>query len=532
MTALPPIANQAPLVPAAGMTELRAYQIEALDAVDRAIAAGRRRLVVVAPTGSGKTIVAAELIKAASDCGVRVLVLQHRREIIRQTSFKLTAYGLGHGIIQAGLVADPEQAVQLASVQTLWSRGMRRDVMAMPAANLLVIDEAHHCPAETYRKIIDEYPGAVLLGLTATPCRSDGGGLGGIFDTIIECPQVAELIAQGYLVKTRVYAPVDPDLKGVRVQAGDYVERELAERMDRANLVGDIVTHWHKFGERRKTVGFACSVAHSQHICAEFLKSGVRAEHVDGSTPKLDRDAALARLASGEIDLITNCMVLTEGWDMPEVGCCILARPTRRMGLYRQMIGRVLRPAIGKTDAIVLDHSGAVFRHGFVEDRVEWRLDPDKRSISPAHVKRLETRGYSSRLLECSQCSSLRAPGEKCPHCGFLPQRPPKAVRFRDGELAYVDRNRRTATTAYDVAERARWHGMLAWIAAERGYKAGWVAHKFKDRFGAWAATSSIADQTITGMSVVGPRERDRLSEIYDERARRMNDQTNHFKEQ
>jgi superfamily II DNA or RNA helicase len=466
--------------------DLRAYQLDAIAEVDRVIAGGARRIIVTAPTGSGKTIIAAELIKAARDCGIRVLVLVHRREIIRQTSFKLSAYGIGHGFIAAGLVADPAQAVQLASVQTLWSRGMRRDAMAMPAASLLIVDECHHCPAESYRGIIAEYPNAVLIGLTATPCRSDGGGLGGIFDTLIETPQVAELITQGYLVRTRVYAPTDPDLKGVRTVAGDYVERELADRMDRANLVGDIVTHWHKFGERRKTVAFACSVAHSIHIRDEFLKSGVKAEHVDGSTPKPDRDAALARLASGEIELIANCMVLTEGWDMPEVGCCILARPTRKMGLYRQMVGRVLRPAAGKADAIVLDHSGAVFRHGFVEDRVEWRLDPDKRAISPTHVKRLETRGYSSRLLECSQCSSLRAPGEKCPHCGFLPTRPPKAVAFKDGELAYVDRNRRTATIAHDAGERARWHGMLAWIAAERGYKAGWVGHKFKDRFGAW----------------------------------------------
>jgi superfamily II DNA or RNA helicase len=187
---------------------------------------------------------------------------------------------------------------------------------------------------------------------------------GGIFEIIIETPQVADLIQQGYLVATRVYAPVDPDLTGVRTERGDYVEWELAERMDQTRLVGDIVEHWHKLGERRKTVAFAVSVQHSIHIRDEFIRSGVRAEHIDGATPKPERDATLARLASGEIDIVTNCMVLTEGWDMPDVGCCILARPTKKMGLYRQMIGRVLRPAPGKVDAIVLDHSGAVFRHG------------------------------------------------------------------------------------------------------------------------------------------------------------------------
>ena len=153
-------------------------------------------------------------------------------------------------------------------------------------------------------------------------------------------------------------------------------------------------------------------------------------------------------------------MVLTEGWDMPEVSCCILARPTRKMGLYRQMVGRVLRPAPGKVNAIVLDHSGAVFRHGFVEDRVEWALDPEKRSESPTHAARLRS-GYSSRLLECSQCGAIRIAGEACRHCGFLPQQPPKAIVFKDGDLALVDRKSRTAP-GYVGSCRA---GALAWNA-------------------------------------------------------------------
>ena len=259
---------------------------------------------------------------------------------------------------------------------------------------------------------------------------------------------------------------------------------QLAERMDRPKLIGDICTHWHKYGERRKTVAFAVSVSHSIHLRDEFIKSGVRAEHIDGSTPKPERDASLARLASGEIELISNCMVLTEGWDMPEVACCILARPTRKMGLFRQMIGRILRPAPGKVDAIVLDHSGAVFRHGFVEDPVEWTLDPDRHAESPAHTKRCEA--YGSRLLECTQCGAIRVGGEPCPSCGFLPQRPPKPVVYADGELAEVARNRTTTANVYDPATRAMWLGMLTAIAAERGYKAGWVAVNYKEKFGNW----------------------------------------------
>src|SRR4029077_7275959 len=237
-------------------------------------------------------------------------VLAHRREIIAQTSLKLSANGVEHGIIRAGLVMDLEQNVQVCSIQTLWARAMRTNKISLPPADLLIIDEAHHVPARTYRKIVEAYPNAILLGTTATPCRGDGRGLGNFFDCIVETPQVAELIAQKYLVKTHVYAPRDIDLKGVRVQAGDYVENQLAQRMDRDDLVGDIVSHWHKFGERRKTVVFAVNVAHSVHIRDEFIESGVKAEHIDGTTPKEERDASLARLASGETELITNCMVL------------------------------------------------------------------------------------------------------------------------------------------------------------------------------------------------------------------------------
>ena len=472
------------------MSELRPYQSDVLADVDQAIAAGQRRIILVAPTGAGKTIIASAIIDDAQAKDQRVLVLAHTREIIRQTSTKLFDHSIKHGIIQAGFMTRPDEAVQIASVQTLWTRVMRTGRMELPPADLLIIDEAHHCPANTYRKIIDAYPQAVLLGLTATPCRGDGRGLGGIFDVIIECPQVAELIEQKYLVRTRVFAPAEPDLKGVETRVGDYVESQLAERMDRTNLVGDIVSHWHRYGEKRKTVCFAVNVQHSLHIRDEFIRSGVRAAHVDGSMPKPERDAVLARLASGDVDVITNCMVLTEGWDMPEVSCCILARPTRKMGLYRQMVGRVLRPAPGKVNAIVLDHSGAVFRHGFVEDRVDWTLDPEKRSESPTHTRRLE-RGYCSRLLECSQCGSIRIAGEACQHCGFLPERAPKAVVFSNGDLALVDRQARTAPKISDPHDLMRWHGMLTAIARERGYKSGWAGYKFKEKFGIWPATRS-----------------------------------------
>jgi hypothetical protein len=359
-------------------------------------------------------------------------------------------------------------------------RGIRSDRMGLPPADLLVVDECHHAPAETYQRIINAYPNAVLLGLTATPCRGDGRGLGRIFEIMLECPQVAELIAQKYLVPTKCYAPTKPDLLGVRVERGDYVEAQLAERMDRPKLIGDVVTHWFKYGDRRKTVAFAVNVQHSIHLRDEFLKAGVRAEHIDGSTPKAERDASLSRLAAGEIEVVVNCMVLTEGWDCPEVSCVVLARPTRYMGLYRQMVGRVLRPASGKTDAIVIDHAGAVLEHGFVEDPVEWTLDPDLRAKCATHAVRCAPGG--AKVLECTQCGALRVGGQACLCCGFLPQRPPRAVPIADGDLGLVQ-NGRAKPPAHNSYE---WYAMLAFIAMERGYKPGWAAHKHKEKFGTW----------------------------------------------
>jgi DNA repair protein RadD len=461
------------------MTALRPYQEQAVADAEAALERGEK-VVLVAPTASGKTVMGAEIIKRAVALHKRVLVLAHRREIITQTGKKLTAHGVRHGVIMAGANDQlrPMEPVQVASVATLWVRGVRSEAMAMPPADLIVIDEAHHSPARTYTKIIEAYPDAKLLGLTATPCRGDGRGLGGIFTALIEAPQVADLVAQKYLVPSRDYAPVRPDLKGVHTRHGDYVEGELADRMDTDPLVGDIVSHWLKFGERRRTVAFAVNVAHSIHIRDEFLRCGVRAEHLDGTTPLDERAAILARLERGETEVVVNCMVLTEGWDMPEVGCCILARPTKKMGLYRQMIGRVLRPAEGKADAIVLDHSGAVWRHGLPEDRVVWTLDPDRGATSPEHEKRSQR--AETALIECTQCSAMRMGGKPCPACGFLPQRPPREVRFTDGDLALVSGKAREIS----LQERVEFYAELRQIAADRQYRDGWAAHKFKERFG------------------------------------------------
>jgi len=463
------------------------FQTEVISRIDSAFAIGQRRVLLVAPTGSGKTVIGGDIIANKARADARILFLAHRRELIKQASEKLHAVGIDHGIIQAGFPTRPGEPVQVASISTLHARAVRSSRMELPEAGLIVVDEAHHCPARTYRQIVQSYPGALLLGLTATPCRGDGRGLGDFFDVLVECPSVSELISLGYLVPTKVYAPTRPDLTGVAVQRGDYNEKQLGERMDTQQLVGGVVEHWLRLGDRRPTVVFATGVAHSVHLRNEFRAAGVLAEHVDASTPIEERDEILKRIGSGAAEVICNAAVLTEGWNCPTISCLVLARPTKHMGLYRQMTGRVLRSSPGKVDALILDHAGAVFEHGFPEEDVLWTLEPGRRAENAKHTARSKHRAPA--LTTCPECSAVRLEGHPCTRCGWRPQPKARAVDVVDGELGHVDRELAVKGRQVSANDKLRFYAQLLWIAAERSYQRGWAAHKYREKFGTWPST-------------------------------------------
>jgi superfamily II DNA or RNA helicase len=312
---------------------------------------------------------------------------------------------------------------------------------------------------------------------------------------MIQAPQVQELIDGGYLVGTKTYAPATPDLTGVHTRHGDYVEGELADRMDRPELVGDVVTHWHRLAKRRKTIVFATSVGHSIHLKEEFLKAGVNAVHIDGTTPKDDRDEILQRFADGEIEVVCNCQVLTEGWDCPSVEVCVLARPTKSLGLFRQMVGRVLRPYPGKEHALIIDHAGATLRHGRVEDHIEWSLDPDTHAKNRDHARRgRELHRDGDGLLTCPKCQAIRLPGKPCPECGHYPQRPGEYLRHLEGDLQELGhRNGKLKPSEWSPAQKQEFHRMLAGIAAEKRWNPGAISWKFKEKFGHWPANRNVA---------------------------------------
>lgn len=241
---------------------------------------------------------------------------------------------------------------------------------------------------------------------------------------------------------------------------------------------------------------FAVNVAHAVSIRNAFRNAGVLAEVVHGGTPLDERAATLAKLDRGEIDVVVNCMVLTEGWDQPAVSCLILARPTKSLGLYRQMVGRVLRPAPGKVDALIIDHSGATYEHGFAEDDIEWVLQEDQRARNRAHASRGQ---HSVRELKaCPECSAIRAAGEPCGSCGWQPQPKARDVEVIEGELAKVNRDKSATKQQYSDADKVSWHRQLTWIGQRRGYKPGWIAAQYREKFGSWPKTRQVSAMPAT----------------------------------
>jgi DNA repair protein RadD len=468
------------------MIELWPFQRDVVAAIEAAIAAGIKRIIVVAPTGSGKTVIASEVTKRAMPKPIGFVA--HRDELLVQARDKLGRFGITAGIIKAGRDKDqrPQALVQVCGIQTLHARAIRSDRIQLPPARILWVDECHHARAMTYESLIAAYPDSIIIGLTATPCRGDGRGLGNCFERMIECPQVAELIRLGYLVPPKIFAPPAPDLGGIKVTSGDYQIDQLSDRMNTDILVGDIVTHWLKHAQRRRTVCFAVDVAHSAHIVEEMVKSEIRAEHLDGNTEQNDREAILARLASGETEVVSNCMVLTEGFDCPDVGCIVLARPTRSLGLYRQMIGRGLRAAPDKTDVIILDHSGGVHRHGRPDDPIEWTLEQDRKATNKTHAARVAASGGKDPFCECQACGHLRMRGAACENCGWEPKPRPRPQEYLDIDLVELGQRaaRRTEEDRHTFYLELRGYQLTARKRDGSLYAAGWAAQQFKQKHG------------------------------------------------
>lgn len=458
---------------------LRPYQSDVVSGVRNSFKEGFRAPLAVLPTGGGKTIVFCHIAENVATRGKRALILVHRVELLRQTSRALMKNGVRHGLIHPSFTPNAMEAVQVASVQTLVKR---LHIFKNREPDLIVIDEAHHATAGTWRKIIEAFPKALLLGVTATPCRGDGTGLGkdagGMFDTIVEGPQIEELINMGWLVRPVVYAPMERvDLSGIRIRMGDYEKKELNDRMDKPTITGNAVSHYQRLCPGTPAVAFCVSITHAEHVAEEFRRAGFRAYAVDGGMDDKERTRILNGLGNGSVDIVCSCDLISEGTDIPAIGCAILLRPTKSLGLFIQQVGRALRPCEGKDRAIILDHVGNVITHGMPEEFREWSLEGETRKR-----KKDEEKEKTIRTQMCPKCYAIHLPAPACTQCGNIYFVEEKKLREVDGELREITEADKDAIRKARKREEAQCKTLdqLRELANRRGYKPGWAENRWK----------------------------------------------------
>ncbi len=452
---------------------LRPRQATAIQHVREAYRAGKRAPILVAPTGFGKTHTAAAIIQSALDRGRTVWFLAHLREILEDTANRLRSVNIPFGEIGAGKPKEYYRRVQVVSVQT----AVRRD--DLPKPDLVIVDECHLAVATTYLKVLGKIGNPVLLGLTGTPCRLDGKGLGELFDEIIPTCSTGTLIKEELLAPIKYFAPHRPDLTGLRMSGGDYRQSDLDDEMDRSTITGDVIEHYRKHCDGKRAVAFCTSIKHAEHVAAEFQAAGYRAVAISGESKRSERTEALTGLREGTIQVVCNAQLWVAGVDVPQIECIVLLRPTKSLTFYLQAIGRGLRmsPASGKTHLTVLDHAGSIFEHGPPDMERKWSLQGRSRRGQRA-----------TPVRQCPACFAAHVPAPVCPECGYRYPSPKKGgPQEVDGELDEIDMRQaaaleRLAKKKEQMAKkaeqgRAKTLDQLIELGRSRGYKhpVGWA---------------------------------------------------------
>jgi len=461
---------------------LRPYQNDAVSNIIASILAGTKKFILHAPTGAGKTVVASRIISGARKKKKNVLFLAHRTELIKQCSKKLDEMNVSHGIIQGNKKTSLRELVQVGSVATVVNR-------KITSPNIIIIDECHRARAKSYEKIVNRFPEAFVLGLTATPCRTDGKGLGSIFDTIIPTTSYTELIEKSYLVPFSVYTmPMDFSMVGVKKVGGDFNNKDKTEKLAGSKIYGSIVSHWKELAHDRSTLIFCVSVEHSKSMAKSFNDIGVVAAHVDGTTKETERDQIMRDFHGGKIQVLCNVGICTEGTDIPRVSCIVLANPTNSLSLHHQMIGRGLRilPEENKQNCLILDHVGNHARLGWIDDQIEWSLEESFRANKSSKPK---PKAESVRV--CPKCFlNMRFTEMVCSNCGhkFKPMREAKEVKGR-----LVEATRGAPRTYRTNDDALTYFTKKVLQAEEKNYKRGWAVGAFRRLFNKYPSFSQEA---------------------------------------
>jgi DNA repair protein RadD len=448
-------------------SSLYPHQQLAVELVRNSLGTGHKRPVLQAPTGFGKTVVAAAIVEKALAKGKRVIFTVPKLSLIDQTVERFNEEGIkAIGVIQGYHPGtDGTQPVQVASIQTLRRR-------KLPEADLVLVDEAHEIH-DFYRDWMakPEWQTVPFVGLTATPWTK---GIGKLYDDLIVPTTTAELIEKGFLSKFKVFAPSHPDLRGVKTVAGDYHEGQLSAVMSEAKLTADVVKTWLDKGEDRPTLAFCVDLGHARKLADEFNSWGVNCGYVDAYTDRRARNELGEAFRARHVQVICSVGTLTTGIDW-DVRCIILARPTKSEILYVQIIGRGLRTGVGKDHCLILDHSDTTLKLGFVTDIHYQELDDGKpnRSAKTSVAEEKKPR-------ECPSCKALKNT-HVCPSCGFTPVRPSQ-LQVRPGELVEVTFRKGKK----DLGQPQSVYSGLLWYGQRHGYKPGWAAMQYRNAFGRW----------------------------------------------
>lgn len=448
---------------------LRDYQNQAIDALRANIRAGIKNQILSASTGAGKTICAAYLLRECSEKFKRAIFVADRISLIDQTSATLDAYGIAHGVIQGDhWRCRPYERIQVASAQTLARR-------KWPDADLIIVDEAHGLSRTVTERI--KTRDTVVIGLTATPFTK---GLGKFYDAVVSVTTTNKLIADKFLVPYRIFAASEPDMEGVKVTAGEWGDNDAAERA--MPIVGDCVAEYLKHGEGRKFIAFGCNVAHCQELQRQFMAAGVMCDLYTYHTGDEARAEMVRefRKPDSYIRGLISVSALAKGFDVPDVGVVIMARPLRSsLAEHIQILGRGLRIHPDKEDCIILDHSGncqrfwtpmqEFFEHG-ADDLDDGKPKPKKKQRTQA----------DDEAFRCPKCACLHARAPHCPSCGHIYSRPSQ-IQHVAGELVEMEGKRGVTRE-----EKQQFYSELLGVAKQRGYASGWVAHKYRDKFQVW----------------------------------------------
>ena len=428
--------------------KLRDYQQKFIFNVRKQFSSGVKKVCGVAPCGAGKTVIAAFLVESSVKRGNRTIFFVHRKELIEQTSATFAQLNIQHGIISAGFDFQPELPVQIASVQTLVNR-----LYNIPEPDFLICDECHHILANTYKKIINHWKNAYLLGLTATPQRMGGVRLGDVFQSMVLAPSTAELISMGNLTTFRYFAPdLKLSLEKLHVKRGDYVNAESAELMSDFKVVCNVVEEYKKHAKGKSAICYCVNIEHSKLVAQQFINAGISAAQCDGTTPKGERQRLVEEFRKGKIKILCNAELFGEGFDVPNMDAVILARPTKSLTVFIQQAMRPLRPDPRNPNkvALIIDCVNNFSSFGLPSQKRNWSLDPnDKKEPGVAPMK------------ICPECSEVVPISTKFCSCGY-------EFEFKEKPVFKGVTSEIPSSFQYYLD-----------IANQRGYKKQWAVFKF-----------------------------------------------------